>query len=1070
MVFSAEAMSLVWRILSYLLGNTISFWYDTVMRNNNVVHKTAVILLFIGVLFGFRWTWISLFSVEVTVPAVNGVTDLRGRDLGDSGLYRLEGEWSFYPDQLVSDKNLSSLTGAPLPLKVPGDWKRAMGNDSATSYGYGTYRLRILVDPLRQPVSLWIKQIHSASSVEINGVPLTGKGRVAQDSMMYQPNSTSYLSPYYSEGATVIDVLIQASNFDHPYKGGIGGSIYFASQEEVNRIYFYTVGFQMLTVVILLLHVLYACILYVFNSKEHALFLIALMTLSVSIILMARSDNILLDLLGVNYTWSLKIRLIAFLWQNLLILLVFRRFTSGTGINKGLRAYILSLCLYSVFITIVPAALVSTSIHWGIVQVFQYIPFLWLIYCLGRLLFRQQSDKDVVYLLLSGAAIISNLLWSLWDYSGQFSVVYYPLDIIAAIVGFSAYWFKQYFHNAKENMKLNEQLKKADKLKDQFLANTSHELRTPLHGIMNIAENIVAKEKGRLYESSRKDMELLITISRRMSHMLGDLLDVVRLQEHRIILKQEPVLIQAVVPGVISMLQHMIEGKPVTLSMDIPEWVPLVLADEKRLVQVVFNLVHNALKYTEKGQVCISAGELHGQVVIYVTDTGAGMTQETIDRVFLPYEQGPHGIRDGRGIGLGLSICRQLVELHGGQLSIQSEPGTGSVFSLNLPLAGASGGEMVLSHNSATEELADTIHQQLAEWHLSGDQPSRHPVTEPVPPLFADTKLNILAVDDDPVNLSVLKGILASEPYTVTGVNSAREALEVLDTKKWDLLIGDVMMPHMSGYELTQKIRMRYSLYELPVLLLTARSQPADIYTGFLAGANDYVTKPVDAMELKYRIRALTAMQRAFNERMRLEAAYLQAQIQPHFLFNTLNSISSLGEVDTRKMQELIDAFTSYLRISFDFLNTGELVSLSHELELVESYLYIEQTRFAERISVIWEVEPDIDILLPPLSIQPLVENAVKHGLLTRRQGGTVQIQIIRQHKSVKIEVEDNGQGMDHETLELLLKPTMEGKKGIGLANTHRRLSQLYGRGLSIHSEQAVGTSVSFMIPEEDSL
>lgn len=195
------------------------------------------------------------------------------------------------------------------------------------------------------------------------------------------------------------------------------------------------------------------------------------------------------------------------------------------------------------------------------------------------------------------------------------------------------------------------------------------------------------------------------------------------------------------------------------------------------------------------------------------------------------------------------------------------------------------------------------------------------------------------------------------------------------------------MMPHMSGYELTQKVRARYSLYELPVLLLTARSQPEDIYTGFYSGANDYVTKPVDAVELKYRIRALTAMKISFNERVRIEAAYLQAQIQPHFLFNTLNSIAALSDMDTKKMQELITAFTSFLRISFDFLNIGELVNLSHELELVESYLYIEQTRFAERISVVWEVDPDINILLPPLSIQPLVENAIKHGLLKRQQG-----------------------------------------------------------------------------------
>ncbi|WP_245864443.1 hybrid sensor histidine kinase/response regulator [Paenibacillus donghaensis] len=996
--------------------------------------------------------------------------DLRGRNLEDSGLFRVDGEWSFYPSRFVSYKDLSSLPSASLPLKVPGDWKRAMGNDQTSSYGYGTYRLRILVDPLQQPVSLWIKQIHSASSVEINGELLGAKGRVALDAKTYKPKTTSYLSPYFSDETTVIEVLIQAANFDHPYKGGIGGSVFFGSQQEVNRIYFYAVGFQMLTVVILLLHGLYACILYLFNSKERALFLVGLMTLSVAIILMARNDNLILTFLAINYTWSMKIRLTAFLWQNLLILLVFRRFTSGAGINKWLRAYIQILCLYSAFILIVPASLISTSIHWGIVQVFQYVPFIWLIYSLGRLLFKKQADKDVVYLLLSGAAIISNLLWSLWDYNGQFSIVYYPLDIIAAIVGFSAYWFKQYFHNAKENMELNEQLKKADKLKDQFLANTSHELRTPLHGIMHIAENIVTKEKGRLYESSRKDMELLITISRRMSHMLGDLLDVVRLQEHRIILKQEPVPIQSVVPGIISMLQHMIEGKPVTLSMDIPESMPLVLADEQRLVQIVFNLVHNALKYTEEGRVCVSAEERNGHALIHVTDTGVGMTQETIARVFLPYEQGPHGIRDGRGIGLGLSICRQLVELHGGSLSIQSEPGKGSVFSCDLPLADSFSQQMVLSQTSATVENADAIHKQLAEWRLSEDQPSSPAIPEPIPPLFTDSKVNILAVDDDPVNLSVLKGMLASEPYVITAVNSAQKALDLLNNQKWDLLIGDVMMPQMSGYELTQKVRMRYSLYELPVLLLTARSQPADIYTGFLAGANDYVTKPVDAMELKYRIRALTTMKLAFNERVRIEAAYLQAQIQPHFLFNTLNSISALSDLDTKKMQELIAAFTSYLRISFDFLNTGELVSLSHELELVESYLYIEQTRFAERISVVWKVEPDIDILLPPLSIQPLVENAVKHGLLSRQQGGTVQIRITRLHKSVQIEVQDNGQGMDHETLSSLLKPTMEGKGGIGLANTNRRLCQLYGQGLSIHSKHAEGTTVSFVIPDQETL
>ncbi|WP_233567739.1 sensor histidine kinase [Cohnella faecalis] len=165
------------------------------------------------------------------------------------------------------------------------------------------------------------------------------------------------------------------------------------------------------------------------------------------------------------------------------------------------------------------------------------------------MIFKKQTDNDSVFLMLSAAGIMCNFLWSLWDsIIREVTAVYYPIDIIAAIVGFSTYWFKKYFRNASENAKLNEQLQKADKLKDQFLANTSHELRTPLHGIMNIAQNVVAKEKEMLNERSLKDMELLITISRRMSHMLGDLLDVARLQEHRIVLQQEPLQIQSTVP------------------------------------------------------------------------------------------------------------------------------------------------------------------------------------------------------------------------------------------------------------------------------------------------------------------------------------------------------------------------------------------------------------------------------------------------------------------------------------------------------------------------------------------
>ena len=279
------------------------------------------------------------------------------------------------------------------------------------------------------------------------------------------------------------------------------------------------------------------------------------------------------------------------------------------------------------------------------------------------------------------------------------------------------------------------------------------------------------------------------------------------------------------------------------------------------------------------------------------------------------------------------------------------------------------------------------------------------------------------------------------------------------------------MMPHMSGYELTQKVREHFNISELPILLLTARSQPEDVYTGFLSGANDYVTKPVDAMELKYRVWSLTTLKQTINDRLRMEAAYLQAQIHPHFLFNTLSSIMALSDLDTEKMRRLGDAFTSYLHISFDFLNSGEHVSLAHELELVQAYLYIETERFPDRLAVEWDVDPEINLRIPPLTIQPLVENAVKHGLLSQAQGGTILIRIARQESTTLFEVKDNGKGIPVEEQSFIFDRFYRGEekkqlvRGLGLGlSFSRMIAQAMGGNLVLTTSSPQGSVFTLIL------
>jgi len=1034
------------------------------IRTTTVLKYAVTIITLLMFLLGVRWFWKTAGNGPEHPPAVQGVIDLRGLNFEGTHSVTLDGEWEFYPGALSSHEDIALRQNAPDSryVRVPGDWRRGLGGMAESSLGYGTYRLRILVDqPLDQPYAFWIEKIQASSVVEINGKTTTVFGRPADQADKYKPKMLSYLAYYEADDAKEIEVLVRVANFDSPLDGGIVKSIHFGSQAAVDTERMYSIGFQLVVFVILLLHGLYACLLYLFNPRHKAFLAFCGLMLTAGVSVVSDHDSLLQMWLPLNYTWAIKIRLLSYMWISFFLLLMARFFTDRQKGRKPFYAYFAVLSLYSAFIAVAPASAVLYTVGIRVFALICLLPLLAFVLRFGRMV--ADNQNDAVFLLISATSVASSIFGGAYLFRSESISSYYPVDIIVALIFFSAYWFRRYFRNAEENAKLNEQLRISDKLKDQFLANTSHELRTPLHGIMNIARTVLSKERNVMDGKSTRDMELLVTISRRMSHMIDELLDVARLQEKRVVLRKEALHVPSLISGVFDMLDFMTEGKPVKLKLDMGP-MPAVMADEKKLVQILFNLVHNALKFTDEGSVTVSAEVRNGRAVIHIADTGAGMDEETQLRVFKPYEQGASGVNGGGGIGLGLTISKQLVELHGGELTVSSKLGKGTVFSFTLPLATPA--ELASASPGSSSPAAQGNEDAWSSWSFPAPAAVEWAAAiEPSAPSAAHGKVNIIAVDDDPVNLKVLGSILSSEQYNVRLVTSAQEALELLAAEQWDLLIADVMMPHMSGYELTRKVRENFSLSELPVLLLTARSQPEDIYTGFLAGANDYVTKPVDALELRYRIWSLTTLKHSIDERLQMEAAYLQAQIHPHFLFNTLNSILALSDIDTEKMRKLGDAFASYLRVSFDFLNAGKRVPLFRELELVRAYLYIEKERFGERLSIEWEVDPATDILLPPLTLQPLVENAVRHGLTRQVQGGTVRIRIVRENSSVLFEISDDGVGMEQSQVRRLLGQAAKGQSGIGLSNTNRRLTQMYGKGLFVQSEPGNGTTISFVIP-----
>jgi Putative regulator of cell autolysis len=196
------------------------------------------------------------------------------------------------------------------------------------------------------------------------------------------------------------------------------------------------------------------------------------------------------------------------------------------------------------------------------------------------------------------------------------------------------------------------------------------------------------------------------------------------------------------------------------------------------------------------------------------------------------------------------------------------------------------------------------------------------------------------------------------------------------------------------------------------------------------------------------------------------EAAFMQAQIKPHFLFNTLNAIASFCDTDPPRAQKLIGNFSDYLRSSIDFKNPEAFVPIERELGFVRSYTDIEEARFGDNLRIEFDIDETAKVRVPMLSIQPLVENAVNHGLRKKGGGGTVTVTVKKAPDGVLVSVDDDGQGMPPEKVAALLAPGTN--RGIGLWNIDMRLKKLFGNGLTIESAIGKGTRVSFIIPYEE--
>ena len=368
----------------------------------------------------------------------------------------------------------------------------------------------------------------------------------------------------------------------------------------------------------------------------------------------------------------------------------------------------------------------------------------------------------------------------------------------------------------------------ANRAKSAFLANTSHEIRTPLNGLMGMAR--LAMDAG-LEENRRQAyLQQVVDSAQGLSSIISDILDLSKVEAGKLRLETLPFSLRETLRSVHRAYHVLADAKNLKLTLDMAPSVPdTVTGDPLRVRQILSNFVTNALKFTERGRVGIEASVLtDGRVRLTVHDTGLGIEDDTLAQLFVPFSQADQSItRRYGGTGLGLSICRELAHLMKGSVGVESVLGRGSTFWVDLPLPRA----------DAVSAAPDTEAEDLEQ--LQG--------------------ANVLLAEDNPVNMMIGVAMLEQWGVQVTQAVDGAQAVHAVTTacaqgRPFDLVLMDVQMPQMSGYEATRVLRGRAETATLPIIAFTAAALVSEREEALAAGMNDFLTKPIDAVRLRHAL------------------------------------------------------------------------------------------------------------------------------------------------------------------------------------------------------------------------
>ena len=468
----------------------------------------------------------------------------------------------------------------------------------------------------------------------------------------------------------------------------------------------------------------------------------------------------------------------------------------------------------------------------------------------------------------------------------------------------------------------------ANRAKSEFLANMSHELRTPLNGILGYAQ-ILQRDKT----ANSKQQEGISIIYQSGSHLLtliNDVLDISKIEAQKLEIYPTDFHFENFLLGVREICRIRAEQKEIGFSYQALNHIPAAIhADEKRLRQVLINLLGNAIKFTDTGSVSLKVGVVNDfqaseptihKIRFQVEDTGIGMTPEQLEKIFLPFEQVGHSSRKTEGTGLGLAICCKIVEMMGGEIKVESTYGKGSKFWVDLDLPEAT--------NTIESELSKVEHNVIG---------------------YQGNQQTILIVDDRWENRAVIVNLLEPIGFKVIEASNGQKGLEKASEIKPDLIITDLTMPVMNGFEMTKRLRSSEQFKDVLIIASSASVFSFDRKLSREAGCNDFLPKPVQASDLLAQLQHYLALEWIYENRDELIAETREACIQalemvipPSDELIALYKAAKAGYISEiqEEANRLVQLDFKYTTFASQVLNLAEEFEDEAIVKLVQPYLF----------------------------------------------------------------------------------------------------------------------------------